>query len=806
MIKRWYTNLVIFIVSISIKHPVRMIIATIIITLPTLYFINKITIDTNLIKLLPKDNPTAVKTKELQDKVGDGGQFIVLLESNDHNKLVQAVEFTAQKLKALSEVRDVQYKYPVDFIKKYKYLLIPNDYLNELYDSLLQAEAKANPFSDNLIDDNQSNKPAKQTHGAVENKQDMQILLQQYLNLPEYHQSQDGTIMGILIPTKDGISSLGKIKALYEKIHTITDETSQKFGVWSGISGNHRNKLVDYDNITNDLNVATIFSFVCILLILINSFRSFWPIVVVIYPLVLGLLWSFAIVPITFGSLNLITSFLAIILYGLGIDFPIHLIKRFQIEAKKYSVRTAMIIAFQDTGLSVIVSALTTAAGFIIVIFSKFRGFFEYGILSSAAIIMILIAMYVALPPAIYLIWRHGGLKKLRMANKKVFLPNKAITFALLFLTVIGLIFTAKDLKFDYYLSNTDFNRSSYSELNKINEKKDKVYSASMSPAAIYAASNLEQLDSINSVLHTAKAVKGSLINRVRSIRDFAPNDKEFAERMQILNDMKDLVQGSWVDELKDTTLKALIKDFITWNIPNKAPTINELPPLIANNLMGNRNSGYYLSTVYPTEERKDGKVAIAFSKELNSLKIPNGVKGPVGETMIFADVLNVVLSEAWWIVLFGQLLVFLVVIVIQRNWLQSLVMFIPLVAGLCMTFGIFAIFGLKITFFNVVCIPALMGMGVDGGIHYVNRYIYRNRNLQVVQNELFEPLYSAFLTVVFGYGGMIFSSHSGLKSMGILSSLGMLLIMIGNLVLLPGLLRYFSRKHKNENYEEQKQ
>lgn len=798
MLKELYYKIIRKIVDTSVKYPWQMILLTIVLTIPTIFLVSRITIDTNLIKLLPNNNKTAKITRELQDKVGDGGQFIVIFEGNDKAKLIEAVEYTAAELKKIPEIRDVLYKYPTEFISKYKYLLVPNDYLSDMYELVLKKEAEANPFSDNIMDDEDSGKEV--THGMKENEQDMQILLQQYMNLPEYHQSKDGKIFGLLVPTKDGISSLGKIKKLYEKIETTAKEAGAKYQVWSGVTGNHRNKIIEYDNITSDLNIATIFSFIFILIILINSFRSIGPIAAVIYPLILGLLWSFALVPLTFGSLNLITSFLVIILYGLGIDFPIHLIKRFNIEIQTSNVSEAMFTAFTDTGKSVVISAVTTAAGFIIVVFSDFRGFFEYGMLSSAAIIMILIAMYAALPPAVYLLWKYGKLNKMKTADKKVFLPNKAVTYILLGLSFVGLIFTVTDLKFDYFLSNTAFKHSAQSEIEIINRKKDKVYSASMSPAAIYAAPSLSAMDKVNEILNKQRKTKETNINRVRSIRDFAPNEKDFADRHELLNEMKELVSGSWTESIKDTNMKSLLQDFAEWQMPDKAPAVEELPAFISSNLMGSKNSGYYLITVYPTHERKDGRNAMTFAKELNSLKMPDGVKGPVGETIIFADVLNVVLGEAWWIILFGQLLVFLVVIAVQRRFSHALMMFIPLTAGLALTFGIFAVFDLKITFFNIVCIPALMGMGVDGGIHYINRWIYRNKDVQTVQNELYEPLYSAFLTVVFGYGGMIFSSHSGLRSMGLLSSIGMTLIMVANLVILPGILKFFTkRKQTNE-------
>jgi predicted RND superfamily exporter protein len=546
-----------------------------------------------------------------------------------------------------------------------------------------------------------------------------------------------------------------------------------------------------------DIDFATILAVVLIVLLLFYSFRSVWAVLLVLYPLILGLLWAFAMVPLTVGSLNLITSFLTVILFGLGADYPIHIVKRFQIEIRENPLREALRLSFNDTGLSVIMSALTTAAGFVITIFSNFRGFFEFGLLSAFSIVTIMVAMFIPFPAALIIVWKFNGLKKLRPISRRAYIPRKPVTIILGLLTIAGTIITVKNLKFDYFLSNTEFKRDNYKNYQLINEKVERVYSGSMSPAAIYAAPSVEEMDSALVVLKQAQADTNSGINRIRSMRDFAPDSADYLARVDLINDLKDILSGEWVSELPDTAMLALVHDFVNWQVPTDCPQINEIPEIISDNLLGNKGSGYFLINIFPTHERKDGRVAISLTKELNTLKVNSDVKGPVGESVIFADVLSMVLGEAWWIVVFGQLLVFLVVMLFQKNLKQTLLMFIPLTAGLLITFGIYGLLGIKITFFSVICIPALMGMGVDGGIHYVNRWYFRNKDLRQTQIELFEPLSAAFLTVIFGYIGMTLSSHSGLQSIGLLSSLGMFVIWIMNLIFLPGLLGM--KKNKNE-------
>ena len=119
----------------------------------------------------------------------------------------------------------------------------------------------------------------------------------------------------------------------------------------------------------------------------------------------------------------------------------------------------------------------------------------------------------------------------------------------------------------------------------------------------------------------------------------------------------------------------------------------------------------------------------------------------------------------------------------------------IPLLAGLGATLGIMAIVGMKISLFNIIVIPALLGMGVDGGVHYVRRWRESSRSTKIVQRELFGPLSLASFTTMLGYSGMVFAHHSGIRSIGIFACLGLLMIWITTLVLLPGILNIISKR-----------
>ncbi len=792
--RKLYNTIIDFIINWSVRKPWIMLGIVILFTVPAGYLLKDIKVDTNLIKLLPKHAKAAVATRELEEMVGDGGHFIVLFEGKDHDKLVQAVEYTAAEMKKIDALQYVHYKWPREFLQKYRYSLLPTEYLDKMYEQLIQWEAEVNPFVDNMLEDEDE----VMTHGDKEDEQDLQILIQQYQNMTEYHESADGTIFGILAPTAKGVTNIGAIKNIKEQIEKITNKAAEKYGVWSGITGNHQNKLNEYDIIMYDLNQSSIIAGILIVLILLISYKALSPIFVTIFPLIIGLVWAFALVPHFVGPLNLITAFLLLILFGMGIDYAIHIVKRFQLESNGKSLEQALKETYHSTGVAVGLSGLTTGLSLSILALSDFRGFSEFGIISAIAIFMVLCAMYLALPVFVVLFSGFKGMHKKPFVRKRVFLPNKAATVLMSLVVLSSVIYAAYNLNFDYNLANMNFDNQNIINVEELKEKQGKVYSNSMGVAAILLAPSVEEVDELKAQLYKAKdSDSTSLIGRIRSIRDYAPSEIDFEEKLFLIEDIKEQVSGQWTERIEDKAQKDMIADFLAWETPTAPPSIDEIPDIIKANYVSRNGTGHFLVTVNPSEERKDGRNAMKFTDDLYSVDMDKEIKGPIGETVVFAEVLKLVTSEGWWIAIATFSGVIILVFFNNRSIKSTLVVLVPLVGGMMLTFGVFALSGFKLTFFNMVVIPALLGMGVDGGIHYVQRWFEVKRDTDATQKELFEPLSLAIITTMLGYSGMMFANHSGISSIGNFAVMGLGLIWFATLVFLPGVLHMFERRKK---------
>ena len=97
-------------------------------------------------------------------------------------------------------------------------------------------------------------------------------------------------------------------------------------------AGSIRTRIDEYNTLISDLTRAGIISLMCILLSLFIYFQNIASVILVFIPLVLGILGGFSICSFFISNLNVVTSFLFSILFGLGVDIGIHMLDRYQME------------------------------------------------------------------------------------------------------------------------------------------------------------------------------------------------------------------------------------------------------------------------------------------------------------------------------------------------------------------------------------------------------------------------------------------------------------------------------------------
>ncbi len=771
---------------VSLRRPGLVVLLTILASLPAVHEVRKIRLDTDLSRLLPKDSRAVRTGRELEKVVGgDGGYFSVVFEGDRKDGLGRAVDLMAQRAAALSDVQAVEFRNPVEFIRRYRFLLVPSRTLREVSDLVDHLEAEANPLVVDLDDEDD----AAGREGSPKDTSDLEARIERSMELPERAQSPDGRLMGLIVRPKKGVTSLGATRDLFQRLAKLADDTARENGVTSWVSGSNRNKVDIYTQIRDDLNRSGTIAAVGIVVVLILAYRSVRILPVVLVPIGLGLLWSYAFVPALVGDLNTITSFLLMVLFGTGVEFAVHLVMRFQAELGSLPLDQALFETYRSTGRSIVTSGLSTTLGMAVLIFSRFRGFSEFGIIAGIAILAIFGAMFVALPALLVLGVRLGLVKaRAEGAGHVSFVPRPWLTWAVGGVALLAGAVAAASLAFDY-----DFTRLQ-PEIPSAEEAKSRhrsVYPGFTVPGAFYACADLASLDAALDVLERRRNEigEGGILGVATSVRDFAPGPEEFAQRLAIVLDLKERLSARWTERIEDEKKRRWIHSIRDFEPPATAPTIDELPPEILRRFVARDGSGEWIIAVDVVGRSRDGRTAMAFTKEVYGLTMPAGVRGPTGDKPVLAEILWLVTEEGPWLVALTFLGIFVLVLIDRRSLAQTLWVLVPLVAGLLLTLGLLAAVGGKLNFFNIVVLPNLIGNAVDNGVHYFRRWLETGFDTRATQGELAEALTASALTTVMGYAGLLTAHHAGLRSIGGLAVLGLSCCWFTGVVLMPGLL-----------------
>lgn len=778
-------RLLLAVCELAARRPVAWILCALLLCVPAFLQVRQIRLDTNLTRLLPKSSPAATWTRSLEDVVSDGGYLSVLFEGKDREQLIAAVERAAARIEKVPGIATVEYRNPREFLERYRYLLVPEYYLVNVLDELIGWEAELSPVGVDLLgDDGPPGAPAKP--GGL-TRRELEDQIRNFADITTYQESRDGTVFGMIVRPRRGVSNFGEIRRIFATVTKIAEEEAAAAGIWSGVGGSLRNKISEYDLIVRDLNVSGTVSAAMIVLFLVFSFRSLAVIPFLLFPVGVGLLFSYAFVPWLTGGLNTITAFLLLVLFGIGVENPIHLMKRFQYELLSRPPREALRETFSSTGPSVIVSGLTTAVPLFILTVSDFRGFSEFGLIAGVAIIVLMTTLLAVMPASLALGQRLGLIRARHEAASWGVVPPPLLSL-LVALLVAGAAFVASQgLRFDYDFTNL---KAVVPESTAVRERHVKVYPQSLTPSAVYVVPNERTLDAFLRVLEEARRTPGSKIGRITTIRDFAPTAAAGAERRDLIGQIKEQLSGRWVRRIEDPESRRWIDDIRAWELPPADPAAADLPPALHRRFEARDGSGEHIVGIYPNDMTKSGLVYMAFTKELYGLAIPAGVRGPVGETPLFSEILWIVLGEGPWLVLGTVLGIVALILLHSRSLRATAIIILPLLSGVTLGLGTMAAIGLKLNFFNVIVIPTLLGMGVDFGVHYYHRWQELGRNLRETQRELLEPLTTVTVTTIMGYSGMVFASHPGLESIGIAACLGLVGNLLTYTMLVPGLLR----------------
>lgn len=602
---------------------------------------------------------------------------------------------------------------------------------------------------------------------------------------------------------------------------------------------------------------ASIFSIVLVCIILLVAYRSVSFTLATLLTLALGMVFCGMFAALAVKELNLISVAFAVSNIGLGVEYAIHFCLRYRDNLNHHIQRNrALRSTITSTAPSLLLCAGTTAIGLYAFVPTDYEGVSELGLLAGTSLFICLIVTLTALP-ALLSFMPTTNVPIATVSSTPAFSSwtEKMAKFTLHFAKPIALVtcLLAVLSIFMVFRVEADFNPINLRDPNteSVIAFKNLIKDKNTTPMTLAVLlKDASQVKVLQQQLKNLPSVDKSI-----SLFDFLPAEQD--EKLAMLDEMSLLLGPALRDfpalqpdanptagisrllaaidaslptktdkqeiaalqafkhELQDVMLEletrqepaksALIVNLQTALLGTLPAVMNEL-------LQGFKASDVTLNDL-PADFKarwlsKDGwyRVQIVPKKDLNYLPdletfitdvqklAPNVTDLPV----MYLESMKEVVAAFKQAIVTALVTIALLLFAIRRSVTDTLLVMTPLILAGLFTMASTVLTGTPINFANIIALPLLLGLGVDNGIHMVEKLHHSlSEEQNIYQSSTARAMFYGALTTASSFAGLAFSPHQGIASMGLIITIGIFWIMVCTFIILPALSKIFIKPQR---------
>lgn len=821
-------------VEFNTRHPFWVLIISIGLAVLGGIYALQLKIDTDIANLLPDSHPNVQALEHLQEIAGGETEMKVGIKSPSFEANLEFANALMDSSLQLHNSRlDINYfnraelKRETDVLKDNALYLATIPELQQIEDFLQQeidkAREEANPFFIDFTDDFEDEEETD------EGSEEIDDFRESYDSLipSEYPVNADSTLVLLSLYPAGSQNDIRYLEDMFEEYQDLIDsmnpasyhpEMEVQFG------GRLKRHLNEFESIMNDVynSFSLGISSVILLVMLYFGIKKYFnyrrgidsdqqygifqhiirlpvPILIIGLPLLISLAWTFGIVYLVLGVLNTMTSVLFVILFGLGIDYGIHYYARYiEIRSTGESIEKSIISSYQKTGTAILVSAVTTASALFILLVADFRGFSEFGFIAGLGIILALFCMLYVLPSLIVIFDRWNWILLIKRSEEVSTEPairrfpfSKLIVGTGVLVSVVVLLFVG-NLRFEYDFGELEPEFEEYEEFRDFIQGADS--NTRRNPAYIVADNTEDVFKVLDKVREKMNTNPNTLIDDAEALQErFPPTEERANEKLEHISRIRQLLQNDFIVGQESENLDILRRGSQT----TEPLEDNRIPEYLKNRFMTKDGEIGRFVIVYPKSGLSDGLRSIAFKEEIGNITLDDGkVYHSASTSIVAATMLDLMRKESPYMVTATFIVVFILIFISFRSFRWTLIALIPLLIGLLWLFGILLVFGLKFNFYNLVVLPAILGIGCDNGVHLAHRFRDEGKkNMWEVLSSTGQHITIGSLTTMMGFAGLLFTNHPGLQSIGVMAVVGIGMTLLAALILLPSIVQVLEDK-----------
>lgn len=552
-----------------------------------------------------------------------------------------------------------------------------------------------------------------------------------------------------------------------------------------GIDAETRVQVVSAYNVSGPVNTilrdarrATWISGSLVVAVLLLGFRSARVLPLILVPMMVAMGMTLAVAKVSYGQLNALTVFLFAVLFGMGVDFSVHLFAQRQRQGKDADWPAIIEHHFRPLASTM----ATTAASLLVLMLAEFKAFREFGSISAAGVLLCFIAALVLVPATDTLLgpqrWARpvGDPPPLAEAEAEAEKQSQLVVwltrlrFALIAVLVGVAIYGAPKLAMEK--DTRVLNASNAADADADEEIAYRQTGGRYKSLALLAedSAELELVVDRFIALEEREILPGAIdtgeprlpwVKEVYSLRTVMPTEQEakaavIAEIGEQTNDL--LAELPDLDDEArryETHLEAL--EHMTKADPL---AVEELPPWTLQPFREKDDRSDRIAHVYLRIAGWSIDELVAVRARLDQLLAGTTVQA-ADSRLVFADLMVLVERDAQRIPLIALAVILLFIGLDLREPKGTVICFLTLTLGTVLAVAVMGLWPMRLNFFNLVVMPGVVGLGIDASLH-----LWHGRDKPTLGATGRASLLAA-LTTVAGFSGLLAANHAGLRSIG---------------------------------------
>lgn len=775
-------------------HPKKIIFIILAISLLFISNLPKITIDTSTEGFLHKDDPALIRYEEFKKQFGYDEMILLAVKTKDI--------FDIKFLEKLQELHvDLENNMP---------------HMNDIT-SLINARNTRGEGDRLIVEDLFENWP--QNNEELSKIKSIAIKSELYKNLLF---SEDKTLTTIIVEPSayegsDGGNDLAGFTSDVEsekELEFLSDKSKsemikrayeivQKYNT-NDFEVYFAGSLVVNDNIKQsiqkDMQKFVKLALLMMLIFLFVVFRRVSGVLLPIFTVVLSLLSTIGIMALTGTSITIPTQILPSFLLAVGIGATVHLLAMFfKHFNKNKSKEEAIVYALGHSGLAIIMTSLTTAAGLLSFSSAEIAPIAQLGIFAAIGIMIALLNTIVLMPAILAILpikpAKEKHIKKSELMDKfLVYIADFSFNHAKTIVAVGGVVFVMSL----YFASGVKFKHDPISWLPEsypvrvATDLVDKDLRGSVSMEVIINTKkenglyDSELLTKIDNLRKKAEAIQSdkyfvgkgwSVAEVLKEIhRALHANKQEYyaiADNSALIPQEFLLFENSGSDDLEDVVDSSFSKARLTLKVPwMEAGEYTEL--------------GDEIKKLVVDELGSDVEVTVT------------------GMVPLFQRTLVAAMDSMSMSYITAFILITIIMVVMLGSLKVGLVSMIPNVLPVVMALAFMSITDMPLDIFTMLVGAIIIGLSVDDTVHYFYNFakyhaqgVGVQKSIEMTMLGTGRAMIATTIVLSLGFFIYMFATMTNLINFGILTGGAIIIALLADILLAPALLKLISKDEK---------